>query len=92
MKKQYIEGYTYQFHARSLINPAMVVLSNKLPYGNGRLEAHIIVEQGKFHIAITDGYKYLETVSSMNQGLKSVMNIAHGKMQSITHNMYSRLD
>lgn len=84
--KTYIKGYTYSLSRKSLINPTMVVLSNKLPYGKGRLEAHIIYELGTFHLAITDGYKYLDTVHGMKQGLKGILNIAHGKMELITKN------
>ena len=83
-KKRYAKGYSYYYSPKSLINPSMLVLENKLPCGNGRLEAIIILELGSYHLLITDGFKYVASVHGMKQSLKGVLNIAHGKMQAIT--------
>lgn len=90
-KKKYCKGYKYWFTRKTICHPTAIILENSLPYGNGRLEAMIIRELGTYHVMITDGYKCLKTINGMKQDLKSVMNIAHGKMQELTHETYSRL-
>lgn len=90
--KQYIKGYNIEFHRASLINKSHIVLSNELPYGKGRLEAVIRVVNGQITAYITDGYKYLTIEKSGYKSLKTALNIMHGKMQEITHKLYSRLD
>jgi hypothetical protein len=84
MKKRYAKGYKYYFNRKSLINPSMLVLENKLLFGQGRLEAKIFLERGLYQLLITDGYTYVTYVNGMKQSLKGVLNIAHGKMQAIT--------
>ena len=84
MNKQYLKGYNYSLHNATLIRPSMVVLSNELPYGKGRLEAQIFFFNGAIRVLITDGYKYLYDKQGF-RGLKQAMNISHGWMQGVTH-------
>ena len=84
MTKQYSKGYEYEVHNKTLISPTMVVLSNKLPYGLGRLESHIFIENKVIRVLLTDGYKYLYDKSGF-LSIKQAMNIIHGKMQDITN-------
>jgi hypothetical protein len=91
MTKKYAKGYTYSFFSKSLISPSMIVLSNKLPYGNGRLESQVFVEQGTVRMLITDGFKFIYDKKGFNS-IKQAMNIAHGKMEELTHNTYNMLD
>lgn len=83
MTKQYIKGYNYQVHSASLIMPTMLVLSNELKYGQGRLEAQIMVDKGQIRVLITDGYSFLYDKTGF-QGIKAAMNIAHGRMESMS--------
>jgi hypothetical protein len=88
--RAYTKTYDYSLSPKSLIRPSMIVLSNKLPYEQGRLEAQIFIEHGTIRILITDGYKNLYDKSGF-RGLKQAMNIAHGWMQDVTYQTYSRL-
>jgi hypothetical protein len=79
MKKQYLNGYNYEVHGKTLLKPSMLVLTNELPFGKGRLEAHILIEKGEVRMLITDGYKYMYDKTGF-RGVKAAMNIAHSKM------------
>lgn len=79
MKKQYSKGYNYELHTASLIRPSMIVLSNTLPYGKGRLEAQIFIERGSIRVLITNGFDNLYDKQGF-LSLKQAMNIAHGNM------------
>lgn len=83
MTKQYIKGYNYQVHTASLIMPTMVVLSNELSFGNGRLEAQIMFDKGQIRVLITDGYSFLYDKTGF-QSIKAAMNIAHGRMETMS--------
>ena len=83
MTKQYIKGYNYQVHTASLITPTMLVLSNELKYGNGRLEAQIMFDKGQIRVLITDGYSFLYDKTGF-QSIKAAMNIAHGRMETMS--------
>jgi len=74
-----MKGYNYQVHTASLITPIMLVLSNELPYGKGRLEAQIMFDKGEIRMLITDGYSFLYDKKGF-KSLKAAMNIAHGRM------------
>lgn len=89
--KQYTKGYNYSLHTGTLIRPSMVVLTNNLPYGKGRLEAQIFFFNGAIRVLITDGYKNLYDKSGF-KGLKQALNISHGWMQNATHKTYSRME
>ena len=91
-KKTYIKGYKYWFSPKSLIRPTRIILENQLPYGKGRLEAMIIYELGTYHVMITDGYNWVASINGIKTNLKAAMNIAHGRMQDITHKSYASLD
>lgn len=84
MAKQYSKGYEYEVFNKTLISPTMVVLSNQLPYGLGRLESQIFIENKTIRVLLTDGYKYLYDKSGF-LSIKQAMNIIHGKMQDITN-------
>lgn len=83
MKKQYSKGYNYELHTASLIRPSMLVLSNELPYGKGRLEAQIFIENKAIRVLITTGFDNVYDKSGF-KSVKQAMNIAHGIMQNKT--------
>lgn len=83
MSKTYLKGYTYEYHSKSIIRPSMVVLSNNLKYGIGRLESQIFIENKAIRVLITDGYKFLYDKTGF-QSVKAAMNIAHSHMVKIT--------
>ena len=84
MKKQYATGYNYELHAATLIRPSMLVLSNVLPFGKGRLEAQIFFDQGAIRVLLTNGYDNLYDKTGF-LSIKQALNIIHGKMQDLTH-------
>lgn len=90
MSKQYSKGYNYYLSHKTLIRPSMVVLSNELAFGKGRLEAQIFFDYGTIRVLITTGFNNVYDKSGF-RSLKQAMNIAHGKMQDLTHETYSRL-
>ena len=88
--KTYLKGYKYWLF-QSLAYPTTLVLENNLPCGKGKLEAKIYMFNGSINMIITDGFKDLEYKIGF-KSIKQAMNIAHGKMQELTHNTYKKLD
>lgn len=72
---------------RSLLtgNKTLLSIDNGKPYGKGRLEAHIRCSNGKFYYAITDGFDYITINSGGNTNLKSVLNIAQGRITNVIY-------
>lgn len=82
MKKQYAKGFKYSVVSASYIRPTVLILEDNGKYGVNKLEAQIHLQNGTYVIDITDGFKSLAFFYH-KQGLKSAMNLAHGKMVAL---------